>query len=205
MIHHIAIATKDPVETHRFLTEAVGFDLLRTDVVELPTGGWVRESVYNTGDRSLLIAVDIHDPSVADFRTGLSSGVGLPSWVNHVAFGATNLDDLDERRRRLLRSGHGCVLMDHGHAIALYVDDPGGTMLEFTTWLDDGYFDAALAADALDILRATCPNKTIEAPQLEFHDPTPDPQPSIIIEIARSREIKTDTPEVWLHREDART
>ena len=103
--HHLAITTKDMVATHRFYTETVGFTLAKVDVLDLPGGGWARHAFYDTGDRSLLAVLEPHDESLGEFRTDLSTGLGLPSWANHVAFGVADFDALEQLRHRLLEHG----------------------------------------------------------------------------------------------------
>ena len=134
-IDHVAITTKDLAATHRFYTEAIGFTLVRVEVLDTPTGGWMRHAFYDTGDGTTLAVFDFHDDTMGPFTTALSSGLGLPVWANHLAFGAGDLDALEQRRLRLLDHGVGCVVMDHDSAIALYVDDPNGIMIEFSSML----------------------------------------------------------------------
>src|ERR1044071_6193912 len=100
--HHVAITTKDLAATHRFYAEAVGFRLAKVDVVDNPFGGWMRHALYDTGDHSLLAVLEFNDHSMGEYRTDLSTGLGLPSFANHIAFGAQDLDALDAYRVRLL-------------------------------------------------------------------------------------------------------
>jgi catechol 2,3-dioxygenase-like lactoylglutathione lyase family enzyme len=111
--HHVAITTKDLSATHRFYSEAVGFVLAKVDVLDNPFGGWMRHAMYDTGDGSLLAVIEFNDDSMGEYRTDLSAGLGLPSFANHIAFAAHDLDDLEQRRLRLLEHGYGCVVMDH--------------------------------------------------------------------------------------------
>src|SRR5947207_2979215 len=133
--HHVAITTKDLSATHLFYSEAVGFVLANVDVVDNPFGGWMRHAMYDTGDGSLLAVIEFNDDSMGEYRTDLSSGLGLPSFANHIAFGSQDLDDLERRRLRVLDHGHGCVVMDHDYTISLYVDDPNGIVIEFSAWV----------------------------------------------------------------------
>ena len=114
--HHLAIATRDLDATHRFYTEAMGFELVKTVVAATPDGGggWARHLFYDAGDGGMLAIWDLHDDEhiPPDFSPAISTGLGLPSWVNHIAFNATDLDDiaasrdhwLDARLRRRARS-----------------------------------------------------------------------------------------------------
>jgi catechol 2,3-dioxygenase-like lactoylglutathione lyase family enzyme len=183
--HHLAITTKDLAATHRFYTEAVGFTLAKVDVLETPGGGWARHVFYDTGDGSLLAVLEFHDESLGEFRTDLSTGLGLPNWANHIAFGAADLDALEVHRHRLLDHGHGCVIMDHHEAISLYADDPNGILVELSTWVRP-FFTEENRRRAADLIRATSPIITIGEPPMEFFDPAPAPVlGSDIVEHAR--------------------
>jgi catechol 2,3-dioxygenase-like lactoylglutathione lyase family enzyme len=129
---HVALATCDLDAAHRFYTEAVGFELARVDVVDLDNGGWLRHVFYDTGNGEIFALFDLHDDSIGEYRTDISTGLGLPGFVNHIAYAASSLDDLERRKQRLLDHGHDCVIIDHGTAISLYVEDPDGITIEFT-------------------------------------------------------------------------
>ena len=135
--HHVAVAAKDMAATHRFYTEAMGFELVKMNAV--PTDhpdGWAKHAFYDTGGHGLIAFWDLHDPRVAqDFDAGLSTAMGLPAFVNHLAFAADDLDDLAVRRQRWLEHGHDAVEIDHGWCTSVYTNDPNGTLVEwcFTT------------------------------------------------------------------------
>ena len=185
--HHLAITTQDLAATHRFYTEAIGFTLAKVDVLETPGGGWARHVFYDTGDESVLAVLEFHDESLGDFRTDLSTGLGLPNWANHIAFGAADLDALEVHRHRLLEHGHGCVLMDHDEAVSLYADDPNGILIELSVWVRP-FFTEENRRRAVDLIHADAPAVTIPEPTMEFFDPAPAPAVASEI-VARAREI----------------
>lgn len=131
-IHHIALATNDLSATHRFYTEAMGFTLVHVEdgTTEVP-GGWFHHALFDTGDGALLAFMELHDERCTDFDAAISRGLGLPSWVNHLAFGVDDLESLDVARDRWLRCGLDVVRMEHNHAISLYTEDPNGTLVEW--------------------------------------------------------------------------
>jgi catechol 2,3-dioxygenase-like lactoylglutathione lyase family enzyme len=134
--HHLAIATRDLDATHRFYTEAMGFTLVKANVAATPEGGgWARHLFYDTGDNGLLAIWDLHDDEhiPPDFSPAISTGLGLPSWVNHIAFNATDLDDIARRRNRWLDHGYDIVEIDHGWCTSIYTNDPNGIVVEFCT------------------------------------------------------------------------
>ncbi len=59
--------------------------------------------------------------------------MGLPIWVNHIAFRASSLDDLQARLRRWLDHDLNASEIDHGWCRSIYVVDPNGILVEFCT------------------------------------------------------------------------
>jgi catechol 2,3-dioxygenase-like lactoylglutathione lyase family enzyme len=129
--HHVAIATRDLKRSHRFYSDAIGFALVHVEVISTPGEGWARHVFYDSGEGGLLALFDLHDATITDYRTDLSTGLGLPAWVNHIAFAVAGPGDLDVRRQRLLAHGHDCMVIDHGHSVSLYATDPNGIVIEF--------------------------------------------------------------------------
>jgi len=131
--NHVALATRDLEATHRFYTEGMGFRLVHVEAgaTEHP-GGWFRHAFYDTGDGSLLAFMELHDERCTDFDPGISSGLGLPPWVNHLAFDAPDLDTLMAARDRWLAHGVDVMRMDHTHAVSIYSFDPNGTQIEWS-------------------------------------------------------------------------
>ncbi len=166
--HHVAIATRDLDATHRFYTEATGFELRKVDVIPYMEHGWARHLFYDTGNGELMAIWDLHDENLPDFDPAISTGLGLPSFVNHIAFGAGDLDDLDARKDRWLAHGHDVVRIDHGWCVSIYANDPSGTMVEFcvsTKVLDDED-----RREALQLVQAAQPPVNREEPKIEFFE-----------------------------------
>jgi len=132
--HHVAIATRDLDATHRFYTEAMGFELVKTNVAPTgnPGGGWAKHLFYDTGDGTLIAFWELHDDTLPDaFDTAISTGLGLPEWVNHLAFDAPSLDDLGAAARRWQEAGITVIELDHGWCTSIYATDPNGVLVEF--------------------------------------------------------------------------
>ena len=168
--NHVAFATRDLAATHTFYTEVMGFRLAK--VVAAPTetpGGWARHVFYDTGNGELMAFWDLHDDAIGtDFPTAISTGMGLPAWVNHVAFAAESLDVLEEHRERWRANGHTVVEVDHGFCVSIYITDPNGILVEFccnTRALDGGD-----AAEAEALLFAETPPLS-EVPDVRFFRP----------------------------------
>lgn len=173
-VHHLALPSRDIEATHRFYTEAMGFELVKAVVA--PTehaGGWAKHLFYDTGGDGMIAFWDLHDPALGDeWRSAMSLGLGLPPWVAHVAFTAHGLDDLAAKRDRWLDLGIGCAEVDHGFCVSIYASDPDGTMVEFCTdtraLTDDDRAEALrLLGDPAPVLEA--------APTPRFHSPRTTP------------------------------
>jgi catechol 2,3-dioxygenase-like lactoylglutathione lyase family enzyme len=169
-VHHIALATKDLEATHRFYTEAMGFRLAKVEANRVPTatGGWARHVFYDTGGDGMFAIWDIHDDEIGDqFPTALSTGIGLPSWVNHLAFTARDEAELAVARDRWLACGHDVVEIDHGWCRSIYVDDPNGTTVEWC--LSTRELTEQDARDAEVLLHAEVPELDGREPDISVH------------------------------------
>jgi catechol 2,3-dioxygenase-like lactoylglutathione lyase family enzyme len=152
-VHHLAFATRDPEATHRFYTAAMGFELVKVEVGKTDHG-WAKHLFYSTGPaRDQLIAFwDLHDDSLpADWSPAISTSQGLPIWVNHLAFSAEDLADLERRRERWRDAGHDVLEIDHDWCVSIYTQDPNGILVEFCTLTRD--FEAADREEALRLLK----------------------------------------------------
>lgn len=164
--HHVAIATRDLEGTHTFYAEACGFELVKVDVIPFGETGWARHLFYDTGNGELLAVWDLHSDELPDFDPAISTGLGLPNFVNHIAFGAADLDDLDARKVRWLTHGHDVARIDHGWCTSIYADDPSGIMVEFCT-LNRALTEAD-KVEAQQLLTATAPHVDRTDPPVEF-------------------------------------
>jgi catechol 2,3-dioxygenase-like lactoylglutathione lyase family enzyme len=173
-VHHIALPARDIGATHRFYTEAMGFELVKAVVA--PTehpGGWAKHLFYDTGGDGMIAFWDLHDPMLGDeWRTGMSAGLGLPGWVAHLAFTAHGVDDLHARRDHWLSLGIPCAEVDHGFCRSIYAEDPDGTMVEWCT--DTRALTDQERADALRLLADPSPELE-PAPAPVFHVPETAP------------------------------
>jgi len=167
--HHTAFATRDIEATHRFYTEVMGFDLVK--VVTGPTegGGWAKHVFYEISKDAYIAFWDIHDDSIAaPWSAAISTGIGLPIWVNHLAFRAADLDDIEVRKQRWLDHGLTVTEIDHGFCTSIYTVDPNGILIEYCTTTR-----ALGAADREEAARLLAdPNPPLEAPkQVVVHQP----------------------------------
>ena len=131
--NHLALATRDLMATHTFYTEAMGFTLVHVEGA--PTdepGGWLRHAFYDTGDASLLAFMELHDDRFDDFDPAISLGLGLPIWVNHIAFDAPNDEAFTTGLERWLRAGCDVVRLEDTQGRSIYTEDPNGNTVEWS-------------------------------------------------------------------------
>jgi len=131
--HHVAFASRDSQATHRFYTESMGFELVKTNVARTPAGGWAKHLFYDTGGGSLIAFWEIHDDAQVkpDWSSDISRGCGLPPWVNHLAFEAHSEEQFQGALARWLTHGHDVAEVDHGFCKSLYTSDPNGITVEW--------------------------------------------------------------------------
>ena len=138
--HHVALAVRDLAETHRFYTEAMCVELVKAQAAPTDAlGGWAKHVFYATGDIAdegapdLIAFWELHDPRMETFDPAISTALGLEPWVNHIAFHARDLDDIESRKKRWLDHGHDVVEIDHGFCVSIYTLDPSRILVEFCT------------------------------------------------------------------------
>lgn len=142
--NHVAYAAADIEATHDFYTRVMGFRLVKTNVTPTPTGGWARHVFYDVGNGEMIAFWDLHDREMAGFKVDHASSLGLPVWVNHVAFDAPDREVLDAHRRRWQENGIEVLEIDHEWCISIYALDPNGIMVEFC-WLTRPFAEQEVA------------------------------------------------------------
>ena len=135
--HHVAIAVKDADRAHKFYTEAMGFTLVKIVKRQTPEGGWTKHIFYDTGDGELFAIWDLRGlegevVNDADWQGGLSTGAGLPYWINHIAFDSKDIGGLEMAMQRWLDLGYHVTEVKHEFIHSIYTRDPDGTLVEFT-------------------------------------------------------------------------
>jgi catechol 2,3-dioxygenase-like lactoylglutathione lyase family enzyme len=128
--HHVAYATRDLAATTRFYEELMGFPLVHTEL-QGKGESWIRHVFFDTGEGQCIAFFELNRVGEQpDYATDVSAGVGLPTWVNHVAFQAT-ADQQAQVRARMNTAGFAPFMeQDHGWCHSLYYLDPNGIMVE---------------------------------------------------------------------------
>jgi catechol 2,3-dioxygenase-like lactoylglutathione lyase family enzyme len=137
VIHHLAITPKDFKVSHEFYTEVMGFTLVKIVKRQAMGGaksGWTKHVFYDTGHGSYFVLWDLHltDLPDEDWRAPISTGLGLPWWVNHYAFEVADLHELEAKKQHWLAAGHKVSEVVHEFITSIYTKDPDGNMVEFT-------------------------------------------------------------------------
>jgi catechol 2,3-dioxygenase-like lactoylglutathione lyase family enzyme len=171
--HHVALATKDPAATHHFYTEVMGFELVKVVAAPTPGGsGWSKHFFFDTGrtgDGGMIAFWDLRDATLGrEWRTDLSRSLGLPVWVNHLAWDAPTLDDLAAHRERWREHGITVTEVDHGFCTSIYATDPNGIMVEFCC--TTRAFTPEEKVEALRLLSDPSPPLEGE-PEVRFYEP----------------------------------
>ncbi len=168
--HHVALATRDLPETHRFYTEVMGFRLAKVVAAPTPEGGWAKHVFYDTGDGRMIAFWELHVDAIGDhFPTDLNRSLGLPGWVNHFAFDAPTIADLDARRARWQASGIKVLEVDHEWCRSIYATDPNGITVEFCC--TTRAFTAAETSWAEENVLAETPELETTPPAVVVHEP----------------------------------
>lgn len=129
-IHHVALACRDLHETHHFYAELLGLTLVNTEV-QRHGESRVTHVFYDTGDGSCLAFFHLQGVGEPDpLRTAISTDLGLPIWVNHVALRADR-ERVEAVRGRLEAAGVRTEMeLDHGWCESIYFADPNGILIE---------------------------------------------------------------------------
>ena len=174
-VSHIALVVRDMEATHRFYTEAMGFELVKVEI-NPQKGGFARHACYSTGsDRDQMIAFwDLSGvPGSEDLRTDICRDLGLDPMTNHLAFQADDLADIERRKQRWLDYGCDVLEIDHGWIHSIYTEDPDRIAVEFAVLTRS--LTQEDARQALELLRAESPPLSGTKPRVTLHKAQPRP------------------------------
>jgi catechol 2,3-dioxygenase-like lactoylglutathione lyase family enzyme len=129
-LHHVACACRDLDATHHFYADVLGLPLVHTENTPYEDG-WFRHVFYDLGGGAAIAFFDLHGVGEPDpLRTAISTDLGLPSWVNHVAIRCDE-GRRDEVLARLeADGGEEPLTLDHGWCRSTYLLDPNGIVVE---------------------------------------------------------------------------
>ncbi len=172
-IHHVAYACRDVAATVHFYEELVGFPLIHTEV-DGAGDNYMRHLFFDTGDGSSMAFFELHGMGERDdYSTAVSTGNGLPVWVNHIAFGATEQSQIEVRARMDAGGVPPVMDVDHGWCHSLYYLDPNQILIEFCRDTPGVTPDPAEAHRLLTETVRPRPPATITLHEGANHAPTP--------------------------------
>jgi catechol 2,3-dioxygenase-like lactoylglutathione lyase family enzyme len=172
----VALATPDIEATHRFYTEAMGFDLVKAVVAPTPEGGWAKHVFYDTGGDGGMIAFwDLHVDTLLPVRGAISRDLGLPEWVNHLAFDAPDQASIDAGLARWAALGLDVFDINHEFCRSIYTVDPTGTLVEWC--MDLRALTPAERERANAVIFSNEPDAFDPEPSVEFHAGDPSLRP----------------------------
>lgn len=151
--HHVAYTTRDAEATYDFYSNKLGMPLLRTEN-HLQGDGFFRHFFFGMGNGEAIAFFEVNNVGEeADYKTDISTSLGLPQWTNHIAFKLNSLEELDAKIAQLHERGLDEMLkMDHGWCTSVYLNDPNGIMVEYCVTTDGEEF-LQTEEEALRLLR----------------------------------------------------
>jgi len=152
-LHHVAYTTRDAEATYDFYTNKLGMPLLHTEI-NVQGDGFFRHFFFGMGNGETIAFFEVNGVGEeADYKTDISTSLGLPQWTNHIAFKLDSLEALDARIEQLQQRGLDELLkLDHGWCTSVYLNDPNGIMVEFCVTTDEAKF-LQTEQEALRLLR----------------------------------------------------
>jgi catechol 2,3-dioxygenase-like lactoylglutathione lyase family enzyme len=152
-LHHAAFTTRDPEATYDFYAKKLEMPLLHTEN-HLQGDGYFRHFFFGLGGEEAIAFFELHGVGEEEeFKTEISSGLGLPPWANHIAFRLETLDELDIKAARMRERGIEEIMkIDHGWCTSIYAMDPNGILVEFCVTTDAQEFTQT-EEEALRLLR----------------------------------------------------
>jgi hypothetical protein len=92
---------------------------------------------YDMGDGNLIAFWDLRglEPAPVEpdaWRSSISVGLGLPGWVNHIAFECGDADEYARCKQRWLDHGYHVSEVCHDFIHSCYTFDPDGNWVEWT-------------------------------------------------------------------------
>ncbi len=151
--HHVAFGTNDIEKTVDFYKNRLGLELSACENQRFEAG-WLKHFFFDVGNGEQLGFFAFHGVGEKEgCRTDISTGLGLPVWVNHVAFNLESMADIEAMKARAQANGVQLAMeVDHGICYSIYFVDPNGIMIEFATTTDPNAFTMG-PEEALRLLR----------------------------------------------------
>lgn len=133
--HHVAYACKDVEATRHFYEDLMGFPLIHVEgaAFEDPQrgSGYMRHLFFDCGGGESIAFFDVNNVGeTKDWHADISTGNGLPVWVNHCAFWADEEQQNTTRERMAAHGVKPLMELNHDWCFSSYYLDPNGIMVE---------------------------------------------------------------------------
>jgi catechol 2,3-dioxygenase-like lactoylglutathione lyase family enzyme len=152
-VHHVAYTTRDVEATYEFYTKKLGMPLLRTENHRQGDGFFRHFFFGMVGGEAIAFFYVEGVGETPDYKTDISTGLGLPPWANHIAFRLDTIEELESKTKQMHERGIEHIMqIDHGWCTSIYTLDPNGIMVEFCVTTDAEAFEQD-EGEALRLLR----------------------------------------------------
>ncbi|MBW2414446.1 MAG: VOC family protein [Deltaproteobacteria bacterium] len=153
-VHHVAYTTRDSEATYEFYAKKLGMQLLRTEN-HRQGDCFFRHFFFGMGSGEAIAFFEVNGVGEqADYKTEISTGLGLPPWSNHIAFRLDSLEELEAMTKQMHERGIDDILrIDHGWCVSIYTMDPNGIMVEFCVTTNAEEFSEQTEEEALRLMR----------------------------------------------------
>jgi catechol 2,3-dioxygenase-like lactoylglutathione lyase family enzyme len=188
-VHHFAIATKNFEMAHHFYTKVMKFPLIAGVKRQATGGGWTKHMFYDIGDGETMALWDLRgiegvqlDPD--QWKSAISTGLGLPRWVNHFAFTAKGgEEELQQRKQDWLDNGYHVSMTDHEFIRSIYTFDPDKNLIEWTYYTrpinaEDTRYAHEILADDTPATEGEYEGPFVRS-TVERYQPAPKPLPQL--------------------------
>lgn len=140
-IHHIAFGTRCTRATYEFYHQKLGMSLIHCENHRIKKG-YFRHFFFDMGAGQHLGFFELNEVGEKEnYRTDPSSGLGMPVWVNHVAFRMASQQSYEQLKQRLQEKGVTILgETDHDFCQSMYLLDPNMLMIEFSYDTDTRQF-----------------------------------------------------------------
>jgi catechol 2,3-dioxygenase-like lactoylglutathione lyase family enzyme len=152
-IHHLAFGTRCSKATYEFYHEKLGMSLVRTEN-HRHKKGYFRHYFFDMGRDQYIAFFELENIGERpDYRVDISTGLGMPLWINHVAFDIGDETRYQAMKARLVENKVTLLgETDHGWCKSLYMVDPNMIMVEFTYTHDPDKFADQTPEEAKGLL-----------------------------------------------------
>ena len=128
--HHVAYSTKDLDATRHFYEDLFGFPLVNTEFHDREEG-WIKHVFFDTGNGQCIAFFAFENIGERDdWATDVNESLGVPVFINHAAFEATEEMQEEVRTRMAAEGIEPTMEIDHGWCYSLYFLDPNQVLGE---------------------------------------------------------------------------